>query len=315
MSDSKNSIADERETERLEKKYRVKPPHERDITGITRAFYLLLHAGSGLGAVSCLWYFERTNKIQFLVFFVVFAALAVLNEVMKGEKMEYFCITKILSEDTELEKTERDKAYDDMKKAFLATLIWWVISVASVSFTGYKFGESKQDHKFTAENYDQTLKNAADASITALAYGTQEGYSQKAIQRLQKSQKEAVSTWEQHTKNTDNANFAAKNTNDDEALFMGLVYALIGILFEGCLFWARLWHEKEQYAVKKSREAAAKTAKKEAKAAENTEKQQKTQKEVILTNSDINFAEYQKILAVLKAMGVPEHNGTSTVKN
>lgn len=266
MSNSVN-IADERRIRQLNEKFKIKGAHERDITFFTRLLYITLHIGSGIGAISSLYLISFNSKIEQLISFLVCGLLIVLNEFFKGKKMEYFTSMKIMSMDEDLPLNEREKAHDETPKAGLLVTVFWLVSILAVGFSGYLFGSQKVEHRFTAENYDETLRNSAETAILATQNAIQQQTSAANIKRLQAAQVASVLVWQTHKERVDAENKRNKTNNEDEALVMGLVYVLIAISIEFLLFVSRLWHEREQYAVLKSRNKQQETAKKDDKTA------------------------------------------------
>lgn len=295
------SISEERRKRELEKKFQIKGAHERDITGLTRILYITLHIGSAIGAIAALFNMSFSSKFEQMVYVLIFGIIMALNEIFKGKKMEYFATMKILSNDIDKDMETREKADSEMPKAFMFVLAFWLVSIIGVGFTGFKFGESKTNFKFTAENYDEMLRKTAENAIAAVQSGTKQGYSAKKMQELTANQNAAVEVWNTHKSRVDADNRRNKTDNEDEALVMGLMYVLLAIAYEFVLYHARLWHEKEQYEVLKSKQRAqkqAETEKKQQKTAENSEKQQKTAKSDDVT---IKQTDLDAILSELKS--------------
>lgn len=281
------NIADERRTRQLEEKFKIKGAHERDITFFTRILYVLLHVASGLGAISSLYFIHFNSKIEQLVSVLISVSLIGLNEYFKGKKMEYYASLKILSTDEDKSLEERERADDDISKAFFLVLGFWTFSIFAVGFSGYIFGSQKVEHRFTAENYDETLRNSANAGISAVNNAIAQGAGSKTIQSLKSDMTASVQVWRTHKERVDSDNKRNKSDNEDEALIMGLIYILIGVALEFVLYIARMWHESEEYAVLKSR-------KKQQKAARNSDKTDG--KTLTVKNGDLKQSDIDEII-------------------
>lgn len=288
-----DSLAEIRRTKELANKFRVKPPHERDITVVSAISYVILHIASGVGAVGSLYYMSFNSKVEQAIYYIIFCTLAVLNEWTKGVKMEYFTTCKIISNDGEVDMAIRVKADSELNKAFLTVLVFWVISLGGVGYTGYTYGNSTVKETFVPQVYDENIIKSANLALKSLEYGISQGYSAKTIQRLTAEKQAALEVWNTHKSRIDEQNTQHKAANDDEAMFKGIMYILIGLLGEFTLYHARLWHEKEQYSVLKSRQ---KEQKEGAKQEKNTKKQAEAD-EVIIKQSDL-----EKITTMNKSM-------------
>jgi hypothetical protein len=286
------NVADERRFRELDKKFQLKGAHERDITGITRLLYVVLHIGSAIGAIWSIYSMSFDTKLEKLMYLVVFGALMVINEVLKAKKMEYFAILKIISNDVDEDLQVREKAEDETPKAFLLVLVFWLVSVCAIGYTGYTQGAAKVTNKFTALNYDETLRKQAETAILSLQNAvTSGGYSAKMLAKFTDEKNLAVGTWKTHKESIDRENRQRKSSNEDEAVVMGLIYLLIAIAYEFVLFLARKWHESEQYEVLKSKKKQRKQTSNSEKQARNTEKQAVTaEKETVyISQTDLDM--------------------------
>lgn len=288
MSNSIN-VQEERRTRELNKKFQIKGAHERDITGFTRVLYVVLHIISGLSACYVVYNLHFTNKVQQLIFSVLAAVVFGLNEYFKAKKMEYFAGLKLMSNDAELDMPIREKAEDERPKAFLLVAVFWLVSICAIGYGGFEFGEQKEAFKFTATNYDETIKSNAEAAILQYKNAIAQQQSPRSIAILASQADAKAATWQTHQKQVDSDNKLNKTNAEDEGVFMGLIYLIIAAAFEFIIFFARSWHEAEEYDVMKSKNKAAKTAKNEAKQAENSsEKQQRKAETVHISQKDLN---------------------------
>ena len=257
---AKYNVADERRIEHLENKYRVKGAHERDVTGISRLLYVTMHIGSFVGAMGSLYYMTFSGKVEGFLYCVLFGVLGVVNEYMKGKKMEYFSVLTLISSDQDQPKEVRDNAYDDRLKALLPLAVFWLVSIGAIAYTGYSWGHTQVAATYVEPTYDEQIKQRAVTADAVLKKALNEdGVPQRTIKAYQTEAKTALTDWTNHKKTVDAEKKSTKADNEDGALVRGIIYCLIGIFYEACLFFARLWHEKEQYAVLKSKKAASPT--------------------------------------------------------
>jgi hypothetical protein len=156
--------------------------------------------------------------------------------------------------------------------AFVAATL--LVSVLVIGFFGYKFGEAKTNAGFVSIEYDLNLKKAAENAIAAVNNAITNGNSAQTVQKLTIEQNNSIGLWNTHKERIDKENAKEKGDTQDEGVIWGLVYVVLSILYEGLLFAARIWHEKEDYAVLKSKLKARKKRESE----ETAEKQPKTPK-------------------------------------
>lgn len=288
------SIADERRLEELNDRFRVKEAHERDITPLTSIVYFTMHIGSFAAALYGISQMKFDSNLEKLAYLVFFGLIMGLNEVFKAKKMEDFAVCKIISNDPKQSKEIRKEADKNTPKSFLFVLGFWLVSICVIGFTGYQFGVSKTNYQFTAVNYDESLIQKADNAISAVKKGIAEGYSAKKIQQLTVDQNAAIKEMNDNKKAVNEINKKSKNENEDEGVMMGLLYIVIAIGYEFILYLARMWHEKEQYAVlisknkaKQEQETAEKQAKKDGNSKETGKKQRETE-EITIKQKDLD---------------------------